>query len=330
MKNQYRDINLKSSSWITDASGSVNQHLQYLPFGEQFIDQRSANGQDIRFKFTGKERDAETGMDYFGARYYDSDISVWLSVDPLADKYSGISPYAYVFNNPVMFVDKWGLEGEPVKMKVRKVHSDRDGQEKFRFKNKKTGAKGYIYTPKGKKAKDVKNDFTNGTMNNYDVYTYNNGDLTNEQHYDNNGDLMGDVQFGGNLSGVDITYKLTPAEKMKAKGYNHLTGHEIIYLVTKDENIWVPTGISLAALKTNMYVGAAITLTAINMHLRKAEYKAGFNEAVRYYLNNNEEDGIFWKSESRQMGLHICTEIVRFYSAKSGKLIGTSRIHHAD
>ena len=46
--------------------------------------------------FTGKERDAETGFSYFGARYYDSDLSgLFLSVDPMADKYPGLSPYAY-------------------------------------------------------------------------------------------------------------------------------------------------------------------------------------------------------------------------------------------
>ena len=46
--------------------------------------------------FTGKERDSETGFSYFGARYYDSDILTgWLSVDPMADKYPSLSPYAY-------------------------------------------------------------------------------------------------------------------------------------------------------------------------------------------------------------------------------------------
>ena len=45
--------------------------------------------------FTGKERDSETRFSYFGARHYDSDILTgWLSVDPLADKYPNISPYA--------------------------------------------------------------------------------------------------------------------------------------------------------------------------------------------------------------------------------------------
>ena len=61
--------------------------------------------------FTGKERDSETGFSYFGARYYDSDILTgWLSVDPLADKYPSLSPYAYCANNPVKLVDPDGEE----------------------------------------------------------------------------------------------------------------------------------------------------------------------------------------------------------------------------
>ena len=58
------------------------------------------------FTFTGKERDAETGFSYFGARYYDSDLSgLFLSVDPMADKYPNISPYAYCHWNPIKLVD---------------------------------------------------------------------------------------------------------------------------------------------------------------------------------------------------------------------------------
>ena len=57
-----------------------------------------------------KERDEETGYSYFGARYYNSDISIWLSVDPLADKYPSMSPYVYCANNPVRLVDPDGRE----------------------------------------------------------------------------------------------------------------------------------------------------------------------------------------------------------------------------
>ena len=64
-----------------------------------------------RFTFTAKDHDQETGYGYFGARYYDPDISaLWLSVDPMADKYPGISPYAYCAWNPVKLVDPDGRE----------------------------------------------------------------------------------------------------------------------------------------------------------------------------------------------------------------------------
>ena len=63
------------------------------------------------FVFTGKERDEETGYGYFGARYMDHELmTMWLSVDPMADKYPSISPYAYCAWNPVKLVDPDGME----------------------------------------------------------------------------------------------------------------------------------------------------------------------------------------------------------------------------
>jgi RHS repeat-associated protein len=62
------------------------------------------------YTFSGKEKDVETGYGYFGARYYDSGLSIWLSVDPMSDKYPSMSPYNYCANNPVMLVDPDGRE----------------------------------------------------------------------------------------------------------------------------------------------------------------------------------------------------------------------------
>jgi len=152
----YHGDHLGSSSWITDGSGNVNQHLAYMPFGESFIDQR--NSHDIRFKFTGKERDSETGFDYFGARYYSSDISVWLSVDPLDFKYPSTSTYMYVGGHPTTIIDLKGMDW----------YQDKDGNynyDKNVTKNTKLG-KGEIYL--GKTAKiDV-----NGSDGKYS-YSYN-------------------------------------------------------------------------------------------------------------------------------------------------------------
>jgi len=61
-----------------------------------------------RYKFNGKELDQETGWYYYGARYYDPAVSQWLNIDPLAEKYPGMSPYNYTANNPVMLVDPDG------------------------------------------------------------------------------------------------------------------------------------------------------------------------------------------------------------------------------
>jgi len=112
---------LGSSSYITNSSGAVTQHMEYLPFGETLIDEH-LNSNNSPFKFNGKEMDEETGNYYYGARYYDPKLSIFIGVDPLADKYPGISPYAYCLNNPINLTDPTGMEpdepGSPPKRNI--------------------------------------------------------------------------------------------------------------------------------------------------------------------------------------------------------------------
>ena len=63
---------------------------------------------------SGKEKDPETGYHYFGARYYNSDLSLWLSVDPMSDKYPNLSPYNYCAWNPMKLADPDGMEINPI------------------------------------------------------------------------------------------------------------------------------------------------------------------------------------------------------------------------
>ena len=51
--------------------------------------------------FNAKEKDYESGFHYYGSRYYSSELSIWNSTDPMADKYPSLTPYNYCANNPV-------------------------------------------------------------------------------------------------------------------------------------------------------------------------------------------------------------------------------------
>jgi RHS repeat-associated protein len=110
----YHPDHLGSSSSITDASGEVYQHTQYFPFGETFVEERTGT-QYTPYLYNGKELDEETGLYYYGARYYDPRMGMFYGVDVLAEKYIGISSYAYVANNPLIFVDPDGRDWYQVK-----------------------------------------------------------------------------------------------------------------------------------------------------------------------------------------------------------------------
>ena len=93
--------------------GDVITADDYYPFGKR-LEGRSINLAltGNMYKFSSKELDEESGLDwyYFGARYYDPEIARWLSVDPLHNSYSDITPYNYVRNNPLRFIDLWGAD----------------------------------------------------------------------------------------------------------------------------------------------------------------------------------------------------------------------------
>ena len=107
----YHSDHLGSASYITDDVGDPTQHLVYLPFGEDWVDMKYNTSQfDTPYKFNGKEKDPETGLHYYGARYLNTDLSIWLSVDPMSDKYPHLTSYNYCANNPVMLVDPDGRD----------------------------------------------------------------------------------------------------------------------------------------------------------------------------------------------------------------------------
>jgi RHS repeat-associated protein len=93
----------------TDVNGGKLGDWRYYPFGERAVGSAAVDP----YEFTGKERDAETGLDYFGARYYGGALGRFTSPDrPLLDQKpadpQSWNLYAYARNNPLLFVDPTG------------------------------------------------------------------------------------------------------------------------------------------------------------------------------------------------------------------------------
>ncbi len=107
----YHPDHLGSTSYVTDADGNIAQHIEYIPYGEVFVEERN-NSFSTNFLFNAKELDNETGLYYYGARYLDPTGAMWLSVDPMWEKYAGMSPYNYCAGNPVKLVDPDGRNVE--------------------------------------------------------------------------------------------------------------------------------------------------------------------------------------------------------------------------
>jgi len=140
----YATDHLGSSSVLTNNDGSYHERIEYLPYGEVWVEDAAINSNYCTpYKFTGKELDKETGLYYFGAKYYDARISRWISTDPALEKYfpkpndydtehdfywyilndaSGklpgmggvynsvnVNSYTFVSNNPIKYTDPNGL-----------------------------------------------------------------------------------------------------------------------------------------------------------------------------------------------------------------------------
>ena len=96
---------------VVDATGAAHQVTHYGPYGETLNISPSITGTQTEspYKFSGKEWDSDATSYAFGARHYSPTIPFWTSVDPLAEKYYSLSPYAYCAGNPVNLVDPEGL-----------------------------------------------------------------------------------------------------------------------------------------------------------------------------------------------------------------------------
>ena len=94
---------------VVDEEGTVEEVNDYYAFGGLMS---TSSRQSVQpYKYNGKELDRKGGLDWYdyGARMYDAVLGRWHAVDPMSEKYYGVSPYLYCANNPILLVDPNGM-----------------------------------------------------------------------------------------------------------------------------------------------------------------------------------------------------------------------------
>jgi len=140
----YHTDHLGSTGYMTDADGVLVEHIEYTPWGETWHQPESGVEAGMpSYRFTSKELDL-SGMYYFGARYYDPQTSMWMSPDPILEKYlpgqggddegllgrggvfnsKNLSLFAYTHQNPVRFLDPDGKELKEYTLAGKKTYLD--------------------------------------------------------------------------------------------------------------------------------------------------------------------------------------------------------------
>ena len=107
----YHTDHLGSTNIVTGRGPTLCHATEYLPYGEEFVDlMASGSDPELPFKFNGKELDSETGLLYYGARYYMPKYYQWPTCDPMELKYPGVSSYSFCKNNPMNRIDLYGKD----------------------------------------------------------------------------------------------------------------------------------------------------------------------------------------------------------------------------
>jgi len=185
----------------------------------------------INFKLiaNAKELDNETSYTYFGARYYDSDLSSWLSVDPLSDKYPSLSPYCYSANNPVVLVDPNGMELNIYDDPPPKVVSNNEE------------AINHYYNGNGEPVK-IGENITKELLNSKDFQEHHNnvlsGNTKTEGNFSVNMENKKDAFFIGNTR---VDYEVTPSKDNK--------NCTVTYTIYNNDGFWDPNYVNEAAGK---------------------------------------------------------------------------------
>lgn len=224
-----------------------------------------------RYKFTAKELDNETNYTYFGARYFDSDISIWLSVDPMAHLRSWVSPYSYCQNDPINRTDPTGALDDWVKNDVTGEYEWMDN-----VTSASNTPKGYSYV--GHEDNDILKDL----KLNYSLP---------EQSSNRIGYVAADAEEGKYAVSHMINVKAKSNIRLSAEvSYNLNGGTENNVLGRKFEGV----NVSGTVVSSNSGAdGTVSTNASLNLTYGGKNYRASFMEPQgAYYKQTGTEIGV--------------------------------------
>ena len=172
--NYYNRDHLGNNREVIGTRGAVRQVTNYYPFGTPFTETADIINPDAQpYKYNGKELDRMHGLDTYdyGARQYYPILGRWDRMDPLCEKYYGISPYAYCANNPVRYID---IKGDSIFVLIAPDDAKGNGHMSVLIQNKenrweyysKNGTKG-LFGLYGKPYNDNKGEFSFSSVDDF-------------------------------------------------------------------------------------------------------------------------------------------------------------------
>ena len=225
----YFSDHLGSMEVVTNATGGIVKESDYLPYGSEV----TISGTDPNhYKFTGKERDSESGLDNFGARYDASSIGRFMTPDPIAGVLANpqsLNKYAYVLNRPLVLTDPTGMIVDWNDSKKSKKDGKTNAQRAFEkrleqlnnSKNAADRAKGaglqktYDRLQASKATFEVVKPDSTGESRGDLRYDGNNhftvnlkGDMTNAAGFTDNQKLAHEFEHGRQVLDGELSYKL--------------------------------------------------------------------------------------------------------------------------
>ena len=199
----YIKDHLGNTRLVLTSAGAVAQATNYYPFGMSFAENPQRNDQQLQpYKYNGKELDRMLGLDIYDyhARGYDAALGRFTTMDPLAEKYYSISPYAYCANNPLIYIDPTGMD-------IWIYYDDEDGKEqKMLYNAGMRYAGNNEFVSKSISYLNAINDNGGSTMMKELTGSSNSYNIKNKLAVDTEGNVIKDVfQFHGfSNSGGDI------------------------------------------------------------------------------------------------------------------------------